>query len=149
MLAFAKGCFVKQNDKKVSFSLPLKFHKKGLCNHDLLKLIKDQQILLEQQINMLTIKASANIAVTTDTDQEKPPLLLEKIKVLSVKLSLNTAEQRALSGQEVESILQPIISKLIEKKHSQLTSNGWKKKSSISETWLWKINKDRYAKIAD
>jgi hypothetical protein len=75
--------------------------------------LKVQQNTLETQIKDLSNKLFFDKSAKLDISP-KPPFQ-HQIKPLAVELSLNTAEQKALKGEEVESILQPIVATLIKK----------------------------------
>lgn len=116
MFGFAGNYFFKQRDNKNSLHLSKSFDKKELHKRNLLERNKAQQKILEQQITLISAKLPASGISKNSEINGQPPLLLEQVKFLAVKLSLKIAEQRALNGLEVESVLQPIRANLIEKK---------------------------------
>jgi len=78
-----------------------------------LKQLKVQQNTLEAQIKDLSNKLCFDKSAKLDISPKQP--FQHQVKPLAVELSLNTAEQKALAGEEVESILQPIVAMLIKK----------------------------------
>lgn len=68
-----------------------------------------------------------------NNDNVSKQKILEKIKLLGVKSSLNIAEQGALAGEDIENILQPIVAMLIEKRPTFPIDTHWleEKVSSI------------------
>lgn len=97
------------------FSEPVEPNRDNENRYRSLEYLKDRQKVLEQQIQILSVRLSKTRAVENIVADEQS-LLTDKIKLIAVKLSLNIAKEKALLGQEqeMETILQPITTTLIE-----------------------------------
>lgn len=111
--------------QKQGWSQPLsETRQKTRYAHNSLKQLKAQYQSLENQIKDLcsSINSLQKQVKNEDTSKQK---ILDKIKLLGVESSLNIAEQGALAGEDVESILQPIVAMLIEKRPTFPIDTHW------------------------
>ena len=103
------------------------FHLEPRFDKKLRKCLITQQRSLENQIKTFAQVLSENGKNQTQLSQQSKLFIQNQTKLLAVQLALNTAEQRAIAGKEVESILQPMVTRLIEEKPNFPVKVQWLK----------------------